>query len=238
MPVLTVESVRRHFGGLMAVDDVTFELDDREILGIIGPNGAGKTTLINVISGLYLPNGGRIQLAGHDITMAPAHVRCHLGIGRTFQLVHPLRDLTARENLMVGALFGQNKSLRDARTTADEIGELLGLRALHRDVSNLTVLEIKKLEIGRALATRPAVLFLDEVMAGLNSDETGAMIASVQSIREQGISICVVEHVMRVIRDLTDRVIVLNGGAVISEGPYAEVSADPQVIAAYLGEEE
>ena len=238
MPVLTTESLTRRFGGLVAVSDVTFELAEDEILGIIGPNGAGKTTLINVVSGLYMPNAGRIRLNGTDITTAPAHMRCRLGVGRTFQLVHPLADLSATQNIMVGALFGQKQRLREARRTANEIGELLGLDAMHRDVSNLTVLEVKKLEIGRALATRPSVLFLDEVMAGLNSDETHDMVSSVRRIREQGVAICVVEHVMSVIRQLTDRVIVLNGGEIIAEGPYSEVSADPRVITAYLGEEE
>ena len=139
---------------------------------------------------------------------------------------------------MVGALFGQRVGLREARRIANEIGELLELSEMDRDVSNLTVLEIKKLEIGRALASRPSVLFLDEVMAGLNSDETKDMVSSVKAIRGQGVAICVVEHVMSVIRELTDRVIVLNGGMIIAEGPYADVSADPQVITAYLGEEE
>jgi len=235
-PVLRADRLCKHFGGLVALDEVTFDLAADEILGIIGPNGAGKTTLINVVGGLYLPNGGRIVLAEHDITTAPAHVRCRLGIGRTFQIVHPLRDLSARENIMVGALFGQRRRLREARQVAEEIGALLGLGNMHRAVENLTVLEVKKLEIGRALATRPKVLFLDEVMAGLNSDETKAMITAVRRIRDQGVAICVVEHVMSVIRDLTDRVIVLNAGAIIAEGPYAAVSAQPRVVAAYLGE--
>lgn len=238
MPVLRTEALEKHFGGLVAVHDLTFELTDGEILGIIGPNGAGKTTVINVISGLYMPDGGRITLGEHDITYAPPHERCRRGIGRTFQLVHPLADLTARENIMVGALFGQRQGLRTARHTADEIGRLLGLTGMNRPVTDLTVLEIKKLEIGRALATRPAVLFLDEVMAGLNTDETRAMLASVRAIREQGVTICVVEHVMSVIRDLTDRVIVLDGGTMIAQGRYCDVSEDPRVITAYLGEEE
>lgn len=238
MPVLRTEALEKHFGGLVAVHDLTFELTEGEILGIIGPNGAGKTTVINVISGLYMPDGGRITLGEDDITYAPPHERCRRGIGRTFQLVHPLADLTARENIMVGALFGQRQGLRAARHTADEIGRLLGLTAMNRPVTDLTVLEIKKLEIGRALATRPTVLFLDEVMAGLNTDETRAMLASVRTIREQGVTICVVEHVMSVIRDLTDRVIVLDGGTIIAQGPYCDVSADARVITAYLGEED
>ncbi len=238
MPVLRTESLERRFGGLVAVHDLTFELAENEILGIIGPNGAGKTTVINVISGLYMPSGGRIFLGEDEITYVPPHVRCHMGIGRTFQLVHPLVDLTARENIMVGALFGRNQRLRQARKTAEEIAAKLDLEGIDRSVSDLTVLEIKKLEIGRALASNPKVLFLDEVMAGLNSDETKAALDAVRRIRDQGVAICVVEHVMSVIRDLTDRVVVLDGGTIIAEGPYSKVSADPRVIAAYLGEEE
>lgn len=237
MTVLAVESLVKHFGGLVAVNDVSFDLAEDEILGIIGPNGAGKTTLVNVVSGLYLPNAGRIRLGEHDITTATAHERSRLGIGRTFQLVHPLQDLSARENIMVGAMFGQRLSQRAARKRADEIGDLLSLRNTDRSVSNLTVLEVKKLEIGRALASAPRVLLLDEVMAGLNTEETSAMIASVRTIREQGIAVCVIEHVMSVIREITDRVIVLNSGVLIAEGPYGTVSEDPDVIAAYLGEE-
>jgi branched-chain amino acid transport system ATP-binding protein len=237
-PVLRVAALSKHFGGLVALDEAHFDLADREILGIIGPNGAGKTTLINVVGGLYLPDSGQILLGEHDITTAPAYVRCRLGIARTFQIVHPLQDLSARENVMVGALFGQRRSLREARRVAGDIAELLELERMDRAVANLTVLDVKKLEIGRALATRPRVLFLDEVMAGLNADETKAMIAAVRRIRDQGVAICVVEHVMSVIRDLTDRVIVLNAGGIIAEGPYAVVSAQPRVIAAYLGEEE
>jgi branched-chain amino acid transport system ATP-binding protein len=238
MPVLRTESLERRFGGLVAVQDLTFELAENEILGIIGPNGAGKTTAINVISGLYMPTAGRIFLGAEEITFAAAHVRCRLGIGRTFQLVHPLADLTARENIMVGALFGRKQTLRQGRRSADEIAALLHLDGLDRQVSDLTVLEIKKLEIGRALASHPKVLFLDEVMAGLNSDETKAALIAVRRIRDQGVAICVVEHVMSVIRDVTDRVIVLDAGAIIAQGPYSDVSADPRVIAAYLGEEE
>jgi len=238
MAVLRTESLERRFGGLVAVHDLTFEVAENEILGIIGPNGAGKTTAINVISGLYIPSAGRVFLGNEEITYLPPHVRCHMGIGRTFQLVHPLADLTARENIMVGALFGRNQRLRQARKIAEEIAEQLHLEGIDRRVSDLTVLEVKKLEIGRALASRPKLLFLDEVMAGLNAEETKAALAAVRRIRDQGVAICVVEHVMSVIRDLTDRVIVLDGGTIIAQGPYAEVSADPRVIAAYLGEEE
>lgn len=238
MVVLRTEGLTKHFGGLTAVSDVSIEVSKGEIVGIIGPNGAGKTTLINVIAGLYMPDEGRIFLGEHDITFARAHIRARMGIARTFQLLHPLVDLTAQENIMVGALFGQPQSLRAARTTAHEIGALLEFDAMERGTANLTALDIKKLELGRALATKPTILFLDEVMAGLNQDETKAMISVVRNIRDQGLALCVVEHVMSVIGELTDRVVVLNTGILIAEGPYQKVSADPQVITAYLGKEE
>ncbi len=238
MAVLRTEHLSKRFGGLVAVSEVSMEVDKGEIVGIIGPNGAGKTTLINVISGLYMPDSGRIFLQDREITYARPHVRTKWGIGRTFQLLQPLMDLTAQENIMVGALFGQPQSLRAARRTAHEIGEMLAFENMDREISNLTALDIKKLEVGRALATRPELLFLDEVMAGLNQDETRAMVQVVRGIKEQGLGLCVVEHVMSVIGELTDRVIVLNTGMTIAEGTYAEVSADPQVITAYLGKED
>lgn len=238
MPVLETKSLTIHFGGLVALNKVQLELEKDEILGIIGPNGAGKTTLINVISGVYLPSSGKVFFDGRDITELPAHTRCRLGIGRTFQLIHPLEDLNSLQNIMVAALFGQGAGLKEARKRAQEIGEFLGLSRLERNVSNLTVLEVKKMEIARALASQPKLLFLDEVMAGLSVDETEEMIAAVRKIRARGIAICVVEHVMSVIKELTDRVVVLDGGAVVAEGPYEEVSSNPRVISAYLGKEE
>jgi len=238
MVVLRTEGVTKRFGGLMACCTVSMAVAKAEILGIIGPNGAGKTTLINVIAGLYMPDAGRILLGEQDITYAAPHVRARLGIARTFQLMQPLVDLSAQENIMVGALFAQRQSLRQARRTAVEIGETLQLKTMNATIAGLTALDIKKLELGRALATRPRVLFLDEIMAGLNQDETRAMIAVVRGLKDRGVALCVVEHVMSVIGELTDRVIVLNGGEVIAAGTYAEVSADPQVVAAYLGKEE
>lgn len=238
MAVLNAESLTKRFGGLVALSEVSVKVAKGEILGIIGPNGAGKTTLINVVSGLYMPDSGRVYLDGRDITFAPPHIRCRIGVGRTFQLVHPLTDLSARENIMVGALFGRPQSLKEARRTAEEIEQLLKLSAMERGVWNLTALEIKKLEVARALATQPSVLFLDEAMAGLNPEETREMVTVIRRLREEGMGLCVVEHVMSVIGELTDRVVVLNGGVLLSEGKYEEVSADPQVIAAYLGKEE
>ena len=237
MAILKTEKVARHFGGLAALSGVSIEFRDNEILGIIGPNGAGKTTFINVIAGIYLPTEGKIFFEGRDVSEVPAHKRCHLGIGRTFQLVRPLPGLSLVENVMVGSLFGKGLAKKEALRKAEELCKFLGLADLSRDISRMTALEIKKMEIARALATQPKLLFLDEVMAGLNSDETLEMIDLVRKIHKQGIAIGIVEHIMRVIRELTDRCVVLDWGEVIAEGPYEKVSADPMVIKAYLGEE-
>jgi len=235
--VLQTKNLTRHFGGLAALTGVNVEFREEEILGIIGPNGAGKTTFINVVAGIYLPTEGRIFFDGQDISELPAHKRCRLGIGRTFQLVRPLPGLSLLENVMVGSLFGKGLGQREARKKAEESCAFLGLSDITRDITRMTALEIKKMEIAHALATQPKLLFLDEVMAGLNSDETMEMIDLVKKIHNRGITIGIVEHVMRVIRELTDRVVVLEWGEVIAEGPYEEVSNDPRVITAYLGEE-
>ena len=237
MAVLQTKNLTRHFGGLAAFTGVNVEFREGEILGIIGPNGAGKTTFINVIAGIYLPTEGNIFFNGRDISELPAHKRCRLGIGRTFQLVRPLPGLSLLENVMVGSLFGKGLGLREAREMAEESCSFLGLSETSRDITRMTALEIKKMEIAHALATQPKLLFLDEVMAGLNSDETMEMIDLVKKIHGRGITIGIVEHVMRVIRELTDRVVVLEWGEVIAEGPYDEVSNDRRVITAYLGEE-
>jgi len=237
MAVLKTEDLTRHFGGLTALNGVSVEFRGEEILGIIGPNGAGKTTFINVITGIFLPTRGKIFFDGREISEEPAHRRCRLGIGRTFQLVRPLPGLNLLENVMVGALFGKGLGKRDARKKAEECCDFLGLSDCTRDVTRMTVLEVKKMEIAHALATEPKLLFLDEVMAGLNSDETAEMIDLVKKIHRRGIAIGVVEHVMRVIRELTHRVVVLEWGELIAEGTYEAVSNDPRVITAYLGEE-
>ncbi len=238
MQILEIENLSKCFGGLTALNQVNARFEEREIVGIIGPNGAGKTTFINVISGVYPPNSGRIIFDGRDITKLPAHTRCRLGIGRTFQVIHPLQDLNLLQNIMVGSLFGQGNGLREARVKAQEICEFLGLDQLERDTSQLDILEIKKMEMARALATHPKILFLDEIMAGLSADETKEVIETIRTIRDQGITICVVEHVMSVIEELTERVIVLDGGRIIAQGQYKEVANNPRVISAYLGEEE
>ena len=238
MVILKTINLVKKFGGLVAVNGVDLEISEREILGVIGPNGAGKTTLVNLISGLIFPTEGEIIFDNINVESKPAHVRAKLGIGRTFQLVRPIQGFTAFENIVVGALFGANKNLKQAKQLASEICDLLEIKRRDYPVDKLTVLDLKKVEIGRALASEPKILLLDEVMAGLNSDETWQMIHLVKSLKERGLTIAVIEHVMGVIKELTDRVVVLESGKIISQGPYEEVCKDPNVISAYLGEED
>jgi branched-chain amino acid transport system ATP-binding protein len=236
MADLEIQGLTKRFGGLVAVSGVSFTLDRGEILGVIGPNGAGKTTFINLLSGVYAPTEGRIRFLGRDITRVAAHRRAQMGIARTFQIIHPLENLTVLENVMLGFIFSRGKGLREARRGAEELCASLGLERVHREVSAITMLELKKMELAHALGNDPSVLFLDEVMAGLNVDETRELVALVQRVaRERNIGVGVVEHVMSVIRDLTHRVIVLESGEIIAQGPWEQVARDPRVIAAYLG---
>lgn len=233
---LKTENLTKRFLGLVAVNNVSFSMEEGEILGIIGPNGAGKTTFINLISGIIMPTEGLIEYKGMDITYIPAHERARRGIARTYQLIHPLENLTLIENVMVGSIFAKGHSLKEARNKAEALCHELGLTGLDRDTSRLTILEVKKMEIARALANEPEVLFLDEVMAGLNADEMKDLIAIVQRVAlERHLAVGVIEHVMGVIRELTHRVIVLEAGELIAEGKYEEVSNNPRVIEAYLG---
>jgi branched-chain amino acid transport system ATP-binding protein len=236
MATLETTGLTKRFGGLVAVNGVSFSLERGEILGVIGPNGSGKTTFINMVSGVYPPTSGRITFRGRDITETPAHLRARMGIARTFQLIRPIQGLNVRENVMIGFVFARRMSQRQARREAEALCESLGLGGLDRGVAEVTMLETKKMEIAHALANGPEILFLDEVMAGLNTDETREVIGLVQSVsRRLNIGVGVVEHVMGVIRELTHRVIVLENGEIIAAGPYEEVSRNPRVIEAYLG---
>lgn len=237
MAILKTTEVSRLFGGLAALIDVSIEVNENEIMGIIGPNGAGKSTFTNVVAGVYLPTSGKIEFCGQDITRNAAHEKCHAGISRTFQLTRPLVGLNLIENVMLGAMFGRNHPMEMARKESMELCKFLDLKNIERPISAMTALEIKKMEIARALATKPKLLFLDEAMAGLNKNETMDMIDTVRKIHSQGMTIVIIEHVMRVIRELTHRVVVLEWGKVLCEGTYDKVSGDPRVITAYLGEE-
>jgi len=236
-PLLAVQGLSKQFGGLVAVQDVSLELAEGEILGLIGPNGAGKTTLFNLISGALAPSQGRILFAGQEITGLPPHRICALGIARTFQIARPFARLSVLENVRIGA-FLRHPHPDAAEARAREIVARMGLDP-YRDVpaSALTTAGRKRLELARALATGPRLLLLDEVMAGLTPTESQEFVALVRQIREEGITLLVIEHVMKAIMSLSDRVAVLHHGELIAVDPPDVVARDPRVIEAYLGEE-
>jgi len=239
MAILEAQAVTKKFGGLAAVSGVSFSLGDGEILGLIGPNGSGKTTLVNVITGALGYSDGEARFRGDSIRGLPSYEIGRRGVSRTFQVVKPFRNLTVLENVMVGALFGARggaRALSEARRQAEDVLDFVALA--HRADSaaeGLNVPERKRMELARALAMRPTVLFLDEVMAGLNPSEIDAAVVLIRRIRDRGVSLVVIEHVMKAIRDLSDRILVLFHGEKLTEGPPREVLNNPEVVAAYLG---
>lgn len=238
MTILKVEKITKAFGGLLAINDVSFSVEEGEVVGLIGPNGSGKSTCFNVITGFLPETSGVVIFNGEDITTLPAHEVARRGMARTFQLVRPFAHLTTLDNVLAGSMFGHaaQASRKAAEPRAYQVLEQVGLvekaDVLARD---LTVMERKWLEVARALAGEPKLLLLDEFMAGLNPSEVPQAVGLVKQLNESGITIIIVEHIVKAITDSCDRVIVLNAGQKLAEGTAAEVVENPAVIEAYLG---
>jgi branched-chain amino acid transport system ATP-binding protein len=234
--LLDVRALSKRFGGLTAVDGASLVVATGSITGLIGPNGAGKTTLFAMIAGFETPSAGAVVFDGQDVTAIPTHARAARGIARTFQIVQPFAGLTVRENIAVGAHL-RHAARADALARADAVGAAVGLAPLlDRPAGALTVAGRKRLELARALATEPKLLLLDEVLAGLNPSEIRDMIPVIRRIRDGGVTILIVEHVMQAVMSLCDTVYVLAQGRIIAEGPPAAVARDERVVEAYLGQ--
>ena len=235
--MLELESVTKHFGGLVAVKAVSLTVTAAEIVGIIGPNGAGKTTLFNVISGFFAPDAGRVRFDGRDVTGLPPHRICALGLTRTFQIVKPFGHLSVLDNIMIGALT-RIDSVAEARRDAQRVTAQCRLEAFADSPAGALPIGLRKrLEVARALATRPRLLLLDEVMSGLNPTELVEMLALLRQIHAAGTALIVIEHIMAAMMRLAQRIVVLHHGEKIAEGRPEEIARDPQVVDAYLGEE-
>ena len=237
--ILAVEDLRISFGANHVLRSVSFDLASNEILGIIGPNGAGKTVLLNILTGILKPSSGRIHLLGQDVTHKTATERCRLGLGRTFQVPRSFEGMTVFENVIVGAVYGGSVTEKIGRRRAIEILERIGLAdKAEWFARKLSLIDRKRLEIGRALATDPKVLLLDEVAAGLTETEVEKLLAIVGVIKQQGISIVWIEHVLQTMREGTDRILCLAEGRVIKTGVFEEVMGSKEILECYMGADE
>jgi branched-chain amino acid transport system ATP-binding protein len=239
MPILEGEGVTKHFGGLAAVSNVDFYVDQGKVVGLIGPNGAGKTTLFNLISGALVPKEGTIRFNGQNITGLKPHKICKMGLARTFQSVKVFANMPVLENVLLGSLFGTSNSMSSADAAREAMGllEFVGLSAVRATpAKDLTLANQKRLEVARALATKPELLLLDELMAGLNPTEVAQAMELVTRIRDQGITIFMIEHVMKAIMSVCNRIMVLHHGKKIAEGTPQEIATSKTVVEVYLGE--
>lgn len=236
-PILSITGVSKRFGGLQAVNNVSFNLSKGEIMGLMGPNGAGKTTLVNVICGFYKPDSGTIKFEGRDVSRLPSHQVCHQGIARTYQIPQPFGELTVLQNVIVAAMFGRGINQSRARQDAPKVLEFTDLSD-KKDVmaKDMSTIALKRLEVARALATDPKVLLVDEAAAGLNEAELPRMLEILENIRQTGITVILIEHVMKVMREAVDWILVMDEGSPIASGSPEEVMNDKRVIECYLGE--
>ncbi|MDI6024640.1 ABC transporter ATP-binding protein [Corticibacterium sp. UT-5YL-CI-8] len=236
MTILSVEEVSKRYGALQVTDNVSLSLEAGDALGIVGPNGAGKTTLFNLIAGTVKPNSGRIAFDGVDVTHMPARERCHRGIGRSFQIPHPFSGMTTYENVLVGAAFGRQASERASEGRAVAVLELTGLkRKANTLAGQLTLLERKRLEMARALASDPKLLLLDEIAGGLTEPECAELIETIRTVQAEGVSIIWIEHVVHALLAVVDRIAVIDFGRKIADGEPQATMASPQVAAIYMG---